>query len=214
MEGRTYDIVETRDLLIPLTDGTKLAANLILPEGAPPAPAIIVYQPYLKDLSGRDAILAWQRHFARRGYACLTVDMRGTGASEGLMAPPFSASERDDAVPMLAWIAAQPWCDGVTGMWGISYSGSSALAAASLKPPSLKAIIPMHGTANEYWGFLRPHGCRPAWWDRGELGSDDDPAIADAAALPRSRPALGESLARTPGPARTPGLQLAHHIVR
>ena len=71
---------------------------------------------------------------------------------------------------MLDWIAGQPWCDGTTGMWGISYSGSSALAAASLRPPSLKAIVPLHGTANEYWGFLRPHGCRPAWWTESSWG--------------------------------------------
>jgi len=165
-----HDITENRDVLIPMTDGIELAANLILPEGAPPAPAIIVYHPYLKDLMGRGAILDWQRHFARRGYACLTVDMRGTGGSGGTMAPSFAASEKEDAVVMLDWIARQPWCDGNTGMWGISYSGSSALAAASLRPPSLKAIVPLHGTANEYWGFLNPHGCRPAWWTEASWG--------------------------------------------
>jgi predicted acyl esterase len=55
-------------------------------------------------------------------------------------------------------------------MWGLSYSGSSALAAASMQPPSLKAIVPMHGTANEYWGFLRPHGCRSGWWTEASWG--------------------------------------------
>lgn len=170
MDQRTYEIAETKDVLIPLPDGVHLAADLILPVGGPPAPAIVVYQPYLKALSGRGAILAWQRHFARRGYACLTVDMRGTGGSDGVMPPCFAATEREDAVAMLAWIAAQPWCDGTTGMWGISYSGSTALAAASLRPPSLKAIIPLHGTANEFWGFLNPHGCRPAWWTDASWG--------------------------------------------
>jgi predicted acyl esterase len=86
------------------------------------------------------------------------------------MAPPFSPAEREDAVAMLAWVATQPWCNGVTGMWGISYSGSTALAAASMQPSSLRAIVPMHGTANEYWGFLRPHGCRPGWWTEASWG--------------------------------------------
>jgi putative CocE/NonD family hydrolase len=161
---------EKQNLLIPLPDGTHLAANLITPDAAGPVPAIVVYQPYLKDLHGRGTILEWQQHFARRGYACLTVDIRGTGASDGIMAPPFSPAEREDAMAMLGWIAAQPWCDGTTGMWGISYSGSTALAAASLQPSSLKAIIPMHGTANEWWGFHRPHGCRPGWWTEASWG--------------------------------------------
>jgi predicted acyl esterase len=166
-----YELRETKDVLIPMRDGVHLAANLLVPEGTGPVPAIIVYFPYLKDgPHGRGDILDWQRHFAERGYACLTVDMRGTGASEGTQEPPFAASEKEDAVDMLGWIAGQSWCDGTTGMWGISYSGSSALAAASLRPPSLKAIVPLHGTANEFIGFLWPHGCKPAWWTEASWG--------------------------------------------
>jgi predicted acyl esterase len=166
-----YEVTETKNVLIPMRDGVDLAANLLLPGGAGPVPAIIVYFPYLKDgPHGRGEVQDWQRHFASRGYACLTIDMRGTGASGGDAPPPFSASEKQDAVDFLAWIADQSWCNGTTGMWGISYSGSSALAAASLQPPSLKAIIPLHGTANEFIGFLRPHGCRPAWWTEASWG--------------------------------------------
>ena len=165
-----HEIVETKDVLIPMRDGVRLAANLILPVDAGPVPAVVLYFPYLKDLSGRREVLDWQRHFARRGYACLTVDIRGTGASEGVMAPCNSASEKIDAYDMLEWIAGRPWCDGITGMWGISYSGSTSLAAASMRPPSLKAIIPLHGTANEYHGFLRPHRCRPGWWTEANWG--------------------------------------------
>ena len=128
---REYEISETLNVLIPMPDGTHLAANLLLPVGTGPVPAIVVYQPYLKDLYGLGAFQQWQQHFARRGYACLTVDFRGTGASDGAMAPPFSPSEREDAVAMLAWISEQPWCDGTTGMWGLSYSGSSALAVGT-----------------------------------------------------------------------------------
>src|SRR3712207_6044675 len=100
VEGESA-IMEKQNLLIPLPDGTQLAANLLVPETAGPVPAIVVYQPYLKDLHGRGTILEWQHHFARRGYACLTVDIRGTGASDGIMAPPFSPSEREDAMAML-----------------------------------------------------------------------------------------------------------------
>lgn len=167
----TYPVRETKDVRIPLIDGVTLAANLYLPEGVGPVPAIVVYFPYLKDSpSGQGSIGDWQAHFAARGYACLTVDVRGTGGSEGVAAPPNSLSEKRDAREMLDWIAAQPWCDGTTGMWGISYSGSTSIAAASTRPPSLRAIVPMHGTPDEYLGFLHPHGCRPAWWTENSWG--------------------------------------------
>jgi putative CocE/NonD family hydrolase len=131
-----------------------------------------VYFPYLKDgSSGRGPIHVWQTHFAQRGYACLTIDVRGFGGSEGVAAPPNSLQEKEDARDALDWIAAQPWCNGITGMWGISYSGSTSLAAASLVPPSLKAIVPMHATPDEYFGVFWPRGARQAWWTENSWGA-------------------------------------------
>lgn len=167
-EEQRYSVTKTHDVHIPMRDGTHLAANLYRPDGAGPAPAIIVYMPYLKDVPwGYDRL---QVHFAARGYACLTVDVRGFGGADGVAAPPNSLSEKQDGRDLNDWIAAQPWCNGTTGMWGISYSGSTSLSAASMRPPSLKAIVPMHGTADEYLGFLHPHGCRPAWWTENSWG--------------------------------------------
>ena len=166
-----YTVMETKDVLIPMRDGICLATNLYRPAGTGPVPAIVVYFPYLKDgPDGRGSVHDWQLHFAQRGYACLTVDFRGFGGSEGIAAPPTSPQERQDAYDMLDWIAAQPWCSGAIGMWGISYSGSTSLAAASLRPPALKAIIPMHATADEYFGCWIPHGCRPGFWNENAWG--------------------------------------------
>ena len=68
-----------------MRDGVRLSANLYLPEGAGPVPAILQYTPYVKDgHGGRGLIEVGQRRFARRGYACLSLDMRGFGASEGI----------------------------------------------------------------------------------------------------------------------------------
>src|SRR5438445_10641758 len=114
VDERVFPVVEQKDVRIPMPDGVTLAANLYLPEGAGPVPTIVVYFPYLKDTpSGMGSIHDWQTHFTRRGYACMTVDVRGTGGSEGLPAPPFSLSEKQDARAMLDWIATQPWCNGV-----------------------------------------------------------------------------------------------------
>ena len=158
-----YPVVVERDVLIPVRDGIQLAANLYLPDSANigRVPALLQYSPYLKDgRGGRGPVETGQMHFAQRGYACLTLDMRGYGCSEGVPAPPFSSSEDQDGYDVLEWIARQPWCSGRTGMWGVSYSGNTSLSVASLQPPSLHAIVPIHATDDDFMGTCYPHGCR------------------------------------------------------
>lgn len=171
MAERAYPVRIVRDVLIPMRDGIHLAGNLYLPEGAGPVPGILEYTPYLKDgHGGRGRVETAHLFFARRGYACLTLDMRGFGASEGVAAPPFSASEKSDGQAALAWMAAQPWCSGETAIWGVSYGGDTALSVASTLPPSLKAIVPVHATDDEFSGLCYPHGCRQALWGEIDWG--------------------------------------------
>jgi uncharacterized protein len=111
-----------RDVLVPMRGGIRLAGNLYLPDAAGPFPPLLMYTPYLKDgPGGRGPAEVVQESLARRGYACLTLDMRGFGASEGRADPPFSPIERQDGFAALEWMAAQSWCTGKTGMWGISH---------------------------------------------------------------------------------------------
>jgi predicted acyl esterase len=157
------DVRIERDLRIPMRDGIHLAANLYLPEAPGRYPALLQYTPYLKDgMGGRGSIEVGQIALARRGYACLSLDFRGYGESEGIPAPPFAPAEKLDGHDALAWIADQPWCTGRTGIWGISYGGNTALSIASTKPPSLGAIVAIHAIDNEYTGAAWPHGCRGA----------------------------------------------------
>ena len=80
-------------------------------------------------------------YFAGHGYACVRVDMRGTGDSEGLLDDEYPPQEQDDALEVIAWLAAQPWCTGAVGMIGISWGGFNALQVAARRPPALKAIV-------------------------------------------------------------------------
>ena len=108
-----YSVTESKDVLVPTHDGTNIAANLLLPAGAGPVPAIVVYSPYLKDGPiGRGDIYNWQFHFTSRGYACLIADIRGTGASEGRAVPAKLAVGENDARDLLAWPRRSP---GATG---------------------------------------------------------------------------------------------------
>jgi putative CocE/NonD family hydrolase len=130
-----------------------------------------MYTPYLKDgPGGRGPAELIQRFFAGRGYACATLDRRGFGASEGHAGVPFSPLERQDGADALAWMAEQPWCTGETGMWGISYGADTALSVASTRPPTLRAIVPIHGTDDEFTGVCYPHRCRGGLWSEIDWG--------------------------------------------
>lgn len=161
-----------RDVAVPALDGVHLAGNLYLPDAAGRCPGLLMYTPYLKDgPGGRGPAELLQRFFASRGYACLTLDRRGFGASGGTSQdPPFSPVERQDGVDALAWMAEQPWCSGETGMWGISYGADTALSVAAAQPPSLRAIVPIHGTDDEFTGVCYPHGCRGGLWSELDWG--------------------------------------------
>ena len=106
-----------------------------------PVPAILEYIPYRKRdfTAARDEPM--HRYFAGHGYACVRVDMRGSGDSDGILPDEYLPQEQDDALEVIAWIAAQPWCTGAVGMIGISWGGFNALQVAARRPPALKAII-------------------------------------------------------------------------
>jgi hypothetical protein len=145
-------ITERPDEGITLSDGCRLSARIWLPEDAAdaPVPAILEYLPYRKrdGTCARDALT--HPYLAERGYACVRVDMRGNGDSEGLMEDEYTRQEQADAVEVISWLAAQPWCTGAVGMMGISWGGFNALQVAALQPEPLKAIITLCSTADRY----------------------------------------------------------------
>ena len=135
-----------------LSDGTRLAARIWLPEDAEadPVPAILEYLPYRKTDGTALRDSQRQPYLAGFGYAAVRVDMRGTGDSDGVITDEYTQQEQDDAVEILAWIAAQPWCDGKLGMWGISWGGFNSLQIAARRPPGLGAIMTLCSTDDRY----------------------------------------------------------------
>jgi hypothetical protein len=144
---------EIENIWIPVgRTGQRMAARLWLPEDAEtkPAPAILTYLPYRKRDSTRAGDDPMHRYFAGHGYACLRVDMRGSGDSDGLMNDEYAAQELIDGKDLIAWIAAQPWCGGKVGMIGSSWGGFNALQIAALRPPALHAIVTNCSTDDRY----------------------------------------------------------------
>src|SRR5512145_2861584 len=111
-----------------------------------PVPAILEYIPYRRrDFTAeRDALT--HPYLAGHGYAAVRVDIRGSGDSDGVLSDEYSQQELDDGLEVIAWLAAQPWCSGAVGMFGISWGGFTSLQAATHAPPALRAIIPMHAS--------------------------------------------------------------------
>ena len=148
--------VETRlGAWIPARDGVRLSANLWLPiptADQPGArfPAILEMIPYGKDSWRRNADVARGTYLAQRGYALCRVDVRGTGSSGGVALDEYTEDETRDGYDAVEWLAAQPWCTGAVGMWGISYGGFTSIQVAKLRPPHLRAIVPIQATDDRY----------------------------------------------------------------
>ncbi len=152
VESFPRKVREIENCWIPLSDGSRLASRIWLPEDAMQSrvPAILEYLPYRKrDFTrGRDEPM--HHYFAGQGYAAIRVDIRGSGDSDGLLLDEYLTQELDDAVEVIRWIASQPWCTGMVGMMGKSWGGFNALQVAARRPPALKAIITVCSTDDRY----------------------------------------------------------------
>ncbi len=139
-----YGVKVTKNIRIPMPDGVSLATDHYQPDKnghvADDFPTVLIRTPYSKD--GIEGIYhAFICHrFAERGYHVISQDTRGTFSSEGEFEP--FVHEAQDGRATLDWIAEQPWFNGSVGMWGLSYVGYTVWAAASTKPPMLKAVSP------------------------------------------------------------------------
>lgn len=115
-----------------------------------PVPAILEYLPYRKRDGTYDRDALTHPYLAGHGYAGVRVDIRGCGESGGLLFDEYARQEQDDALEVIAWLAAQPWCSGAVGMMGISWGGFNALQVAARNPPALRAIITICSTDDRY----------------------------------------------------------------
>jgi putative CocE/NonD family hydrolase len=131
------DVVE--DAYATTRDGVRLGADVYLPRGLAPAPAIVIRQPYGRRTAemGFDVV---GRFFAAKGYACVVQDVRGKFSSGGDFDP--GVTEVDDGHDTVEWAVSQRWCDGRVGLWGESYYGFTSFAAAISGHPAIACIAP------------------------------------------------------------------------
>jgi predicted acyl esterase len=117
---------ETR--MLAARDGVRLATDIYRPP-LDPAPCIVVRSPYGRSREDRGFLSALFA-FARRGYAIVAQDCRGTGQSEPDQWD-FYVHELSDGQDLVEWVVSQSWCDGFIGGFGSSYVGQTQWCMAT-----------------------------------------------------------------------------------
>ena len=167
-----YEMVVTRDVMVPMRDGVRLATDIYRPARNGAAveerfPVILERTPYDKTAASRsertpDVARPKSRaevaaFFVRRGYVVVYQDCRGRYASEGEFVKYLS--DGDDGYDICSWILTQPWCNGRIGTMGLSYAAHTQGALGSAGAPGVAAMfLDSGGFSNAYQGGIRQGG--------------------------------------------------------
>ena len=134
-ESGPYGIALSRDVMVAMRDGVRLATDVYRLEGAGPAPVLVTRTPYNKEFTVAGSKNTFDIGRAvEAGYVVVIQDVRGRYASEGTFAPMIQ--ETDDGLDAFAWAAAQPWSNGIVGTFGGSYLGGTQWLPARAQPPA------------------------------------------------------------------------------
>ena len=181
-QAKKYKLIVEKDVAIPLRDGSIIRGDVFRPDsGDEKCPIILITGPYQKDKlwvpppdleEKANPYMNWEcanpLWWCPRGYALVRVDSRGSGQSLGA-SEPSSYQEAVDTYDAIEHFAKQPWSNGNVGCLGISYHANFQWRVANLQPPSLKAIMPWEGRADQYrdqayHGGIFASGFLVMWW--------------------------------------------------
>lgn len=161
--------IERRSLYLTMRDGVRVAIDAYVPRGARAAPTILRQTRYLRSLDAPEAVGALfdlyartRRVFLAAGYAWVDVDVRGTGASSGRWACPWSPEEVRDGAEVVDWIVRQPWSSGRVGSLGVSYDGTAADMLVTTQHPAVRAVAPLFSLYDVYADVAFPGGIQLA----------------------------------------------------
>lgn len=102
-------------------------------------------------------VLGLDSQLVRAGYTVVSVDVRGTGQSQGLW-DTLGEREQLDTREVIEWSARQPWSNGRVAMSGGSYAGINQLRAAENAPKPLQAIFPVEPGSDLMRDVVAPGG--------------------------------------------------------
>lgn len=180
-------LAEMKPVVIKSRDGLNLNSYLTLPVGLPPKnlPMVLFVHggPWARDGWGYNSTAQW---FANRGYAVLQPNYRGsTGYGKKFL---YSANRQwglkmhDDLIDAVKWAVAQGYADPKKiAVFGGSYGGYAALAAATFTPDAFACNVDIVGPSN----LKTLIGSIPPYWKPMRavfdvrMGNVDDPKDAE-----------------------------------
>jgi putative CocE/NonD family hydrolase len=206
-----YAVAVDQHVSIQMSDGVLLNAVIRRPAAPGQFPVLVTITPY-NGTNG--AINVDNDYLVQRGYVQVVVDVRGTGESQGTWES-LGTREQRDGYEVVEWAAAQPWSNGIVGMWGASYMAISQLFTAAQQPPHLKAIFPIVPMSDSYRDMVFPGGQNntgfiPLWLalvSGGALIPPDYALDGNPADLARALGELGQHALNLPGFAANSELQ-------
>lgn len=141
---------------ITLSSGQKLGVLVGLPgdkNGNPIAgsfPVILTQTAYRIDLGALTAALipdgatlligGADKNMIKHGYVTVSVDVLGSGVSDG-EEQLLGSAEQEAYGETVDWVLQQPWCNGNIGLAGTSYLGITSLLTAEQQNPAIKAVF-------------------------------------------------------------------------
>ena len=189
-----YDL---RDVMIPMRDGVKLHAVMVVPHGGGRMPIMLCRTPYsAKDSTkglgshAADALtLPLDHDLVRHGYIVVYEDVRGKYGSEGpyvmnrpLSGPlnPTKVDHSTDAWDTIDWLVHNvKEGNGRVGTYGISYDGFTTLMSLAHPHPALRAAVPMNPMVDTWigddWfhtGAFRQEMMGYVYWQTASKSSD------------------------------------------
>lgn len=190
-----------REVMIPMRDGAKMFAVIVMKKGTKDAPILLTRTPYNAakttsrnpSQSVTEILPISDAVFVNGGYIRVYEDVRGRNRSEGdyvmnrPLRGPLNATKVDhttDAFDTIDWLVKHvPETNGRVGMTGSSYPGFTTLMATIDPHPALKAVVPMSpmvdGWRGDDWfhnGAFRQNAFDYFTGQMGQKGDGDDVA--------------------------------------
>ena len=137
-------IIVEKNLEARMRDGVILRADVYRPDAPGRRSALLQRTPYSKNPTQENVAY---RRLAAAGFVVVVQDTRGRYMSDGVAVP---HDEGEDGHDTVEWVAALPYVNGRVGMFGGSYSATTQLLAAPLRPPHLEALFPSASYASRY----------------------------------------------------------------
>lgn len=165
---RDEGLIIEQDCRVTMRDGAFIDIDLFRPDTTDVVPAIIAWSPYgkhspkrIENFPGSPGVARGQLSkytafeapdpvvYGRAGFAVITVNPRGLWNTPGDCVF-YGQQEVLDVCDLIAWAAAQPWCNGRIGMAGVSYLARVQWNVAAARPTALAAINPWEGATDAY----------------------------------------------------------------